>query len=198
MMRSRIPFLLVCVVVAAATACSQYGSTNPSNVGASGGSLSAVDGQGNDNSPLTAVVQFGQANVGSPFPPGSGHDGSAHAADNVVPRTVVIRQGGTVTFNVPAAVHQIRIYKPGTDDEDIDTSKLTTLAAFAGCAGNPVVNAPLVINDPTNLEAAIPVPCFTPTTKTHTFTAPGKYLVICAFLPHFEVGMYGWVEVKES
>jgi plastocyanin len=57
---------------------------------------------------------------------------------------------------------------------------------------------PIVINDPTNLEAAIPVPCFTATTRTHTFTEPGRYLVICGFLPHFEVGMYGWVEVKES
>ena len=196
MTRCRIPFVLLCVVVAAA--CSQYGSTNPSNVGATGGSLTAVDGQGDGNSPSTAVVQFGQENVGSPFPPGSGHDRSAHGADNLVPRTVVIRQGGTVTFNVPAAVHQIRIYKPGTEPEDIALTGLTTLAAFAGCSGNPVVNAPLVITDATNLAAAIPVPCFTPTTKSHTFTTPGKYLVICAFLPHFQVGMYGWVEVKES
>jgi plastocyanin len=30
----------------------------------------------------------------------------------------------------------------------------------------------------------------------YTFHAPGRYLVICAFLPHFEVGMYGWVEVR--
>jgi plastocyanin len=59
-----------------------------------------------------------------------------------------------------------------------------------------VTAAPLVIADPANLEASIPVPCLTPTTKSHTFNAPGRYLVICAFLPHFEVAMYGWVEVK--
>jgi len=59
-----------------------------------------------------------------------------------------------------------------------------------------VVNAPLVIIDDTNREALIPVPCFTPTQRAHTFTAPGRYLVMCAFLPHFNVGMYGWVEVK--
>jgi hypothetical protein len=28
------------------------------------------------------------------------------------------------------------------------------------------------------------------------FDEPGRYLVICAVLPHFNVGMYGWVEVK--
>jgi plastocyanin len=190
----RITFVLLSIVLVAS--CSQNGATNPSAVGGVGGSVAQVTGQG--NSPTEAVMQFGQADVGSPFPPVPGHDESAHAKDNIVPRTVTIRQGGTVTFNVPAAVHQVRIYKPGTDDEDINTSNLTTLAAFAGCAGNPIVNAPLVINDTNNLEAAIPVPCFTATSVTHTFTTPGKYLVICGFLPHFEVGMYGWVEVKES
>jgi len=36
-----------------------------------------------------------------------------------------------VTFNVPPAVHQLTIYEPGTQPEDIDTTALTTLAAFA-------------------------------------------------------------------
>jgi plastocyanin len=146
-------------------------------------------------------MQFGQANVGSDFPPTSGHDHSGNAVDNIVPRTVVIAVGGTVTFNVPAGVHQINIYKPGTQPEDVDTSmsNLTTLAAHAGCGPPAPAGAPLVIDDGgDNFLAAIPVPCFTPTQKTYTFTAPGRYLVICAFLPHFENGMYAWVEVKEA
>ena len=149
-------------------------------------------------------MQFGQANVGSPFPPTSEHDQSAHAVDNIVPRTVVIKVNGTVTFNLPASVHQINIYKPGTQPEDVDVSMAnrTTLAARAGC-GAPLppalVNAPIVIHTGgANFEAAIAVPCLTPTTREYTFTQPGKYLVICAFLPHFEVGMYAWVEVKEA
>jgi hypothetical protein len=148
-------------------------------------------------------MQFGQANVGSPFPPGSGHDQSAHAADNIVPRTVVIKVNGTVTLNVPPAVHQINIYRPGTQLEDVDVSmnNRTTLAARAGC-GAPLppelVNAPIVLSTAGAIEAAIPVPCLTPTTTQYTFTQPGKYLVICAFLPHFEVGMYAWVYVKEA
>ena len=184
--------------------CSQYASNSPTPVGISGGSLSAVSGQGGGKSPLAAVMQFGQANVGSPFPPGSGHDQSAHAADNIVPRTVVIQVNGTVTFNVPPAVHQINIYKPGTQPEDVDTSlgNRTTLAAHAGCGAplpDALTGAPIIIGSGgTNFEAAIPVPCLTPTQATYTFTQPGKYLVICAFLPHFEVGMYAWVEVKEE
>jgi plastocyanin len=149
-------------------------------------------------------MQFGQVDVGSQAPPGSGHDQSAHAQDNIVPRTVVIAVNGTVTFNLPANIHQINIYKPGTQPEDVDVSmgNRTTLAARAGC-GAPLpaglVNAPIVLNTAgANFEAAIAVPCLTPTQKEYTFTKPGKYLVICAFLPHFEVGMYAWVEVKEA
>lgn len=194
MKHCRITFVLLSFVLVAA--CSQYGSTSPSSVGAAGGSLASVTGQGGTGS--NAVMQFGQVDVGSPAPPGSDHDQSAHAKDNIVPGTVTITVNSTVTFNVPAAVHQVRIYKPGTEPEDINTSNLTTLAAFAGCAGNPVVNAPLVINDTNNLEAAIPIPCFTPTSVSHTFTKPGKYLVICGFLPHFQTGMYAWIEVKEA
>ena len=26
---------------------------------------------------------------------------------------------------------------------------------------------------------------------------PGTYLVICMFIPHLDVGMYGWVIVRE-
>jgi plastocyanin len=149
-------------------------------------------------------MQFGQANVGTDFPPTSGHDHSANAVDNIVPRTVVIAVNGTVTFNVPPGVHQINIYKPATQPEDVDTSinNRTTLAAHAGC-GAPlppaVTGAPIVIGSGgTNFEAAIAVPCLTPTQATYTFTQPGRYLVICAFLPHFEGGMYAWVDVKEA
>jgi plastocyanin len=189
--------LLLGLVVAS---CSQYASNSPTPL-ASGGSLTSVSGQGGGNSPLAAVMQFGQANVGSDFPPTSGHDHSGNAVDNIVPRTVVIAVNGTVTFNVPPGVHQINIYKPGTQPEDVDTSmsNLTTLAAHAGCGPPAPAGAPLVIGGAgDNFLAAIPVPCFTPTQATYTFTQPGKYLVICAFLPHFEGGMYAWVEVKEA
>jgi plastocyanin len=149
-------------------------------------------------------MQFGQANVGSDFLPGSEHDQSAHAKDNIVPRTVVIAVNGTVTFNVPPGVHQINIYEPGTQPEDVDVSMTnrTTLAAHAGCGAplpSAVTGAPIVIGSGgDNFLAAIPVPCLQPAQPTYTFTQPGKYLVICAFLPHFEVGMYAWVEVKEA
>lgn len=193
--------ITVTAIALAAMACSQPTSA-PSPAGSSGIASTASSkggggGQGGSGA-TSAVMQFGKVDVGSQTPPGSTHDASAHAKDDIVPRTVVIDEGGTVTFNLPPNVHQIAIYKPGVDPEDINTSIVTTLAASAGCAGNPIVNAPLVINDPANREAVIPVPCFSPQKKSYTFANDGKYLVICSFLPHFNVGMYAWVDVKNT
>ena len=178
-------------------ACSEHAPSRPTSIqdAAAGaadvsavGRSTSVVGQGSDNSALVATVQFGQPDVGSPFPPAAEHDQSAHAKDNLVPRTVVIDQGGTVTFNVPAGAHQIAIYAPGTEPEDIDTSSVVTL-----CPGP----ARRLINDATNRVALITHACGSAWQAQYTFTTPGRYLVICAFLPHFQVGMYGWIEVRE-
>ncbi len=160
--------LLLGLVVAS---CSQYASNSPTPL-ASGGSLTAVSGQGGGKSPLAAVMQFGQANVGSDFPPTSGHDHSGNAVDNIVPRTVVIAVNGTVTFNVPPGVHQINIYKPGTQPEDVDTSmsNRTTLAAHAGC-GRASQRSSCSARDRRRrrqLRGGDSVPCFTPDEATYT------------------------------
>ena len=152
------------------------------------GAAADFSAQGGGSSALSATVQFGKSDVGSPFPPSAEHDASGHAKDDVVPRTVVIDAGGTVTFNVPAGAHQIAIYAPGTKPEDINTEALTRL-----CPGS----APRLINDPANRIALITHPCGTAWQAQYTFQTPGRYLVICAFLPHFEAGMYGWVEVRD-
>lgn len=140
--------------------------------------------------PLTATIQFGQTDVGSPFPPPLGHDQSSHAKDNLVPRTVVISQGGTVTFET-FGVHQVAIYEPGTKPGDIDTSILAPPPP--GCPPGPL------INDPLGRVAVLGAqPCGGgPAVVSYTFNDPGRYLVICTFLPHFaEFDMYGWVIVK--
>jgi plastocyanin len=147
-----------------------------------------MSAQHSGSSPLAATIQFGQTDVGTSFPPSAEHDESAHAKDNLVPRTVVIDEGGTVTFDVPAGVHQIAIYAPGTKPEDINTAALIAL-----CPGP----TPRLINDPTNRVALITHACGSAWQAQYTFNTSGRHLVICAFLPHFEVGMYGWVEVRD-
>jgi len=178
------------LVLGLTVACVQQGSNAPSPVAPTGG----LSSQGGGPSPLAATMQFGQPNVGSPFPPTSGHDQSSHAKDNLVPRTVVIATGGTVTFNIPAgSVHQVAIYDDGTEPQDIDA---TILVPGGGGTCPPF---PSLINDPTNRLAVLGTqPCAGgPTAPSYTFSNPGRYLVICTFVFHFvEFQMYGWVIVK--
>ena len=185
-------------VIALTAACMEQGSM-PSNTTApsvvTGGSTASPSNRSvgpvaTASSAMTATVQFGQPNVGSDYPPAPPHDQSAHAKDNMVPRTVVIDKGGKVTFNT-FGVHEVAIYAPGTEPGDIDTSDLVMMPA------NCPAFAPLLIDDDTNRVALYSHPCGGPYSVEHTFNEPGKYLVICAFLPHFEVQMYGWVIVRD-
>ena len=134
--------------------------------------------------PATATVRFGRPETGSPFPPAADHDHSSHARDNLVPRTVVIARGGSVTYQV-RGFHQVAIYRPDTQPEDIS------------------VPASGLINDPDGRVALGPPPPPPPnraldwTTPPGTFAEPGRYLVICAVRAHFlEDEMYGTVIVQ--
>ena len=176
----------------AALSCAEPAATSPeSGAGRSGDAwTSSRDIAGTfagASSPLSATMQFGQSDVGSPYPASAQHDESAHAKDDVVPRTVVIDRGGTVTFNVPASVHQIAIYAPGKEPQDVNTAALVAL-----CPGS----TPRIIDDADGRLALITRPCNSAWQVEYTFNTPGRHLVICPFLPHFEVGMYGWVEVR--
>ena len=114
----------------------------------------------------------------------------------MVPRTVVIDKGGKVTFKT-FGVHQIAIYAPGTEPGDIDTTDLVLMPEGCPRPGRPR-RVPLLIDDDTNRIADYPHACGpAPATVEHTFNEPGKYLVICSFLPHFQVQMYGWVIVRD-
>jgi len=181
-MKVRASFLFF--ALALAVACAQPASSPTSPAGA-GGSTAAGPGL-----VLSATVQFGNDPVGSPFPPPSGHDQSGHGRDNLIPRTVVIDKGGTVTFKTVAPIHQVAIYADGAEASEINQG---AVVIKAGCPPVPYINDAnhrlAVLGEP---------PCkggsFNP---TYTFNTPGRYLVICTFIPHFSVGMYGWVEVRD-
>ena len=146
--------------------------------------------------PSNAVVTFGRENTGTSFPPAE-HDRSFHAFDKIVPKTVVIAAGGSVTFNV-APFHWVAIYEPGVgpDDLTITPATLDDLAV----PFPPFVLTDFIINDPTNRVVRGPALAFAPstwTTPAGTFDTPGKYLVICQVLPHFAgAKMYAYVDVK--
>lgn len=143
--------------------------------------------------PSNAVVTFGRTGVGSPFPPPSGHDASGHAYDKVLPHTVNISAGGSVTFNI-LPIHAVAIYDDGTEPSDITLSPATLDDLVLG----PVTLPDFVINDPANRIAQGPAPLFAGswTTPAGTFDTPGTYLVICTILPHFaDAKMYAYVKV---
>jgi len=138
-----------------------------------------------------AGVDFGNPDVGSPNqvgpPPIVIHDASINAQFNLVPRTVVIAAGGTVTFTVggptdrrPPVPHQVAVCKSGIGPDDV-------------VIANPTA---LLINDP-NCPVVGGVPPSPSTIVSKQFTEPGRYLVICNLRPHFtEFNMYGWVIFK--
>jgi plastocyanin len=180
---------VLCLLALVAAACVQQAPGSPAGLGASATSALGVQPSG---LVLSATIDFGRDSLGSPFPPPSGHDGSGHSRDRLFPTEVVIDKGGTVTFVMgTSGVHEVAIYSPGTSPSDIDTSLLDPPAAT--CPPVPIINDPtnrLAIVSDQVCEGGSPAP-------TYTFNEPGRYFVICTFLPHFEGGMYGWVRVRD-
>jgi len=170
-------------------ACNSEPSTAPLHEQAS---LAKAAGVGS-----TATMEFGEVthDVGSPFDPGEGHDGSGHAIDKVRPRTVVIAAGGSVTFSV-GPFHQVSIYEAGTTAENLVIQGTEALTS-------PFPIPDFLILAPTgrlasdNLTTALSFGTSEWTSPAGTFDTPGKYFVMCRVAPHFfGAQMYGWVIVK--
>ena len=125
----------------------------------------------------------------------------------LIPNEVKIKAGGTVNFII-AGFHQIAVYGDGKTPDMVNKTNLIPVTIPAG---PPLINDPVgrVYRgiDPTVLPLLRgplqqgPVgPPFQPVLHDRVevvhFPDPGTFLVICAVLPHFEEGMYGWVKVN--
>lgn len=170
--------------------------TKSSNTPPSVAAVSAVQSAGANAAARgdIPVISFGMNGHGSPFAPADGHDHSSQAKDLLIPRTVVIDVGGRVAFEIDP-FHRVNIYRAGTTADDINLSKLINFQA------GPVFIPNFVIDDATNRIAQSPPFSFnlqqTWTTPVGTFNTPGRYFVMCNFLPHFaQNDMYGWVIVR--
>lgn len=129
----------------------------------------------------------------------------------VIPDEIEINVGGVVDFTV-AGFHSIVIFKPGFAKRDLD--------ALLGAGSLPLAGFFIVPPDPAEafpagfefLEDQIyyrginPVPPGAVGAVANVFNRPepvafleqGKYFVICNVLPHYEDGMFAYVEVEES
>ena len=100
-----------------------------------------------------------------------------------------IRAGGAVSF-VIAGLHNVQIYGPGTEEEDINIGLTVPMSAPPGLQ---------IINDPTNRVYRGPDPSLLlpvlDRVETVQLSTPGRYLVICGVLLHFQDGMRGYINV---
>ncbi len=142
----------------------------------------------NDGTPTSATVSFGSWKT--PLdrftalpPPSANHH-------RLTPMTVSIEAGGTVNFII-SGLHLVEVHADGTQPGDINTSLLILPP--------PGVMLPPLINDPhrriyRGLDPRALLPTLDRVEVVH-FANPGTYLVICAVLPHFLDGQFGFVRV---
>lgn len=142
--------------------------------------------------PLTnATVSFGAWKTSPPvdrFPNKSDtRNDNVHV---VIPDVAKIKAGGTVNFII-AGFHQVIVYDDGTQPGDINTG-ITVLPT-----ATPPSPPPPLIADPNRRVYRGPDPSLQPADRVEVvhFAEPGTYLVICGVLPHFQAGMYGYVQV---
>lgn len=103
----------------------------------------------------------------------------------MTPNVVRIKAGGTVNFIVSGA-HNIAVYDDGTLPSDINVANTIIVPGL-----------PPLINDATNrtYRGVAPNPPTFDRVEVVHFPEPGTFLVICTLVPHFAMGMYGYVEV---
>lgn len=118
---------------------------------------------------------------------------------HVLPKRIKVKKGGVVNF-VVAGFHQVIVYRPGVRVEQIG---VPTSGLF--------INDPASATIPSNIyyrgiqPAGGPPPGFPVSTNPSNasnrvepvgFFESGTYLVICNVIPHFNDGMYAYIEVE--
>jgi plastocyanin len=178
-------------------------------------SLTSALADDRDSPPRRIVtVGFGAGmNTNQPGNPANHH---------VIPDTVRVNVGDVVNFAV-AGLHIIRVYGNGVklsdvkaaipDECEVNPVPPATFPATCGPAGLPPVVPPgipplAVYYQGINPLATPPPPppagppafvlpsSATNRVETVSFLEPGRFLVICAVLPHFNDKMYAWIEVR--
>lgn len=136
------------------------------------------------------------------------------ANHHVIPDTIRVNVGDVVSFAV-AGFHIIRVYGNGVKLSDVkavipnecEINPIPPATFPPQCGAPPVPVVPVgtlnvYYNGINGLVSPQPGPPFalpSPATnrvETVSFLQPGRFLVICAVLPHFNDKMYAWIEVR--
>jgi plastocyanin len=136
---------------------------------------------------------------------------------HILPNVIRVQAGDVVNF-VVSGLHVIRVYDKGVQLKDVKAQipdecevNPTPPAEFPE---NCFTEGPVPVIPPLGLDVLYeglnsigpppPVPPFAPVSLAQNrvegvvFLNPGRYLVICAVLPHFNDKMYAIVEVRGS
>lgn len=137
------------------------------------------------------------------------------ANHHVLPKVIRVQAGDVVNF-VVSGLHVIRVYDRGVKLDDVkaqipDECEVNP-APPAEFPANCFTDGPVPVIPQLGLDVFYeglnsigpppPVPPFAPVSLAQnrveavSFAAPGRYLVICAVLEHFNDGMYAVVEVS--
>lgn len=112
----------------------------------------------------------------------------------LIPGVATIKAGGYVNFII-SGLHVVAIYEDGTSPSDIDTSILVP----GPRPGPPIIDYSKgrIYRgiDPVIVQPVGPPVFLLDRVEVVHFSEPGTYLVICAVLPHFQEGMFGYVRV---
>jgi hypothetical protein len=158
--------------------------------------------QGHDHEQVTgplasATISFGQWLTSPPtdrFPNLNPRTRNQHL---LIPYRPTIKAGGSVNF-VIAGLHHVLVYAPGTQTADIDTTSLIRPTTFPPPPPPPAPDLFFLIDDDRNRVYRGLDPTVVPQDRVEVVSLadPGTYLVICGFLPHFQIdNMHGFVRV---
>lgn len=137
-----------------------------------------------------AVVSFGAWKTDPPFDRITQPPEPPRNVHLLLPNEARIKAGGAVSF-VISGLHNVQVFAPGTKPDDINTGLTIPMTGPAPFTGLPI------INDPSGRIYRGPDPSLLPLDRVETvhFAKPGRYLVICGFLLHFQDNMFGYVRV---
>jgi hypothetical protein len=170
-------------------------------VGATGKAPAAQDHSGHGGNGDTArlrnvTIAFGNwgPTIEQPYDRFANANDRTRNVHRLVPNPAKVHVGDTVSFLV-SGFHNPQVFGPGTQPSDINT--------------NLVVpgSAPAIIDDPTNrvFRGINPATAGLQQDRTEniSFTAPGRYLVICGVKVHFVDAagnfiMFGYIDVTAN
>lgn len=152
------------------------------------------------------AVSFGQWEATAANPPGPLDRHRINSPNNrnvhkILPFEAEIEAGGAISFII-SGVHQVLIYADGTQLSDVRRI-LPPMSILVDDPLNRIYRG----LDPTALSyAALPPvpPSVTPIpvpvrdrVEAVNFPEPGRYLVVCGVVFHFDEGMHGFVNVRK-